>query len=223
MQNLKLLIFDLDGTLINAYVAIEQSFNFVMRALGLKPRGSLTIRRAVGWGDRNLLKPFLPEKDLDCALKLYRNHHKQSLIKNSRLYPKVKFLLKQIKSKKIKLAVASNRPTEFSLILLKHLDILKYFDYILCGDKLKKGKPHPEILNRIIAHFKIKKEQALYVGDMVIDAQAGRRAKVRTVIVIGGSSALSQLKKEKPAKVIGKISDLLNYIGIKALDRRLNR
>lgn len=212
MRNIRLIIFDLDGTLIDAYRAIEKSFNFVMRALGLKLRSPGIIRRSVGWGDVFLLKPFVPKKDLACALKLYRNHHKQSLVRNSRLYPKVRLLLRRIKAKRLKLAVASNRPTEFSLILLKHLGILRYFDYVLCGDKLKKGKPHPEILNRIIRRFKLKKDQVLYVGDMIIDAQAGKRAGVRTIIVTGGSSSREDIKKEKPAKIIGNIGQLVGFI-----------
>jgi len=59
----KLIIFDLDGTLVDAYPAIINSFNFTMNAMGLPLRDDITIRRAVGWGDRNLLKPFVPSKN----------------------------------------------------------------------------------------------------------------------------------------------------------------
>lgn len=212
MQNLKLIIFDLDGTLINAYAAINYSFNYVMRKLGLKPQKASLIRRLVGWGDRNLLKPAVPAKRLDYALKLYRKHHQHSLIKYSYLYPQVKLLLGTFKQKGYKLAVASNRPAKFSLILLKHLGINKFFDYVLCADKLKYGKPHPEILNKIIKRFTLGKFQALYVGDMAIDAQAGRRAKIKTIIVSGGSSSNLEIKKEKPFKVISKIGRLRDLL-----------
>ena len=57
MDNIKLIIFDLDGTLVNAYAAINSSFNYVMMELGLKPQSAGSIRRAVGWGDANLLTP----------------------------------------------------------------------------------------------------------------------------------------------------------------------
>ncbi|MDO8489290.1 MAG: HAD-IA family hydrolase [Candidatus Omnitrophota bacterium] len=208
MLDIKLVIFDLDGTLVDAYGAINSSFNYVMRKLGLEPQSVSTIRAAVGWGDSNLLKPYVPANDLKHALELYRNHHKHSLIKYSHLYPSVKYLLRYLKAKGYKLAVASNRPTEFSLILLRHLCLINFFDYVLCSDRLKYGKPHPQILNKIIKKFAVKKTQALYVGDMAIDAQAGRRARVKTVIVTGGSSSTFEIKREKPFRIISSIDRL---------------
>ncbi|MFA4854299.1 MAG: HAD family hydrolase [Candidatus Omnitrophota bacterium] len=208
MQNIKLVIFDLDGTLVDAYAAINSSFNYVMRRLGLKPKSAGLIRRAVGWGDANLLKPYVGERDLELALSLYRRHHEHSLLKQSRLYPQVRPLLRKLKDKGYKLAVASNRPGKFSLILLRHLRIIEFFDYVLCADKLKRGKPDPEILNETISRFAVKKSQVLYAGDMVIDAQVGRRAGIKTVIVTTGSSSLSEIKKERPFKIIHEISGL---------------
>lgn len=204
----KLIIFDLDGTLINAYPAIIRSFNYTLRKLGYPPQDKLTIRRTVGWGDENLLKPFIKLNDLKKALKIYRKHHKNALIKESFLFNKVKKLLVYLKNKNYLLAVASNRPTKFSLILLKHLKIKKYFDYILCADKLKHIKPHPEILNKIMQRFSVSSSQTVYVGDMAIDAQAGRRAKVKTIIVTTGSSTKEEIKKQKPYRIISQISEL---------------
>jgi phosphoglycolate phosphatase len=208
-NEIKLIIFDLDGTLIDAYPAITKSFNYTMRKMGYPLQSRVVIRRAVGWGDENLLRLFVRPEDLKKALLIYRNHHRRSLIQASRLMAGVKILLARLKNKGYKLAVASNRPTKFSLILLSHLNLKKYFSYVLCADRLKHGKPHPEILNRIMERFSLKPKQTLYVGDMVIDAQAGRRAKVKTIIVPTGSSTLTEIKKERPFRIIPKVRDLL--------------
>jgi phosphoglycolate phosphatase len=183
-----------------------------MRKLGLKIKSKSLIRRLVGWGDSNLLKSYVPKKSLKGALSLYRAHHKYSLVKHTHLYPSVKILLKQLKMKGYKLAVASNRPSKFSRILLKHLNIESFFDYVLCADQSTHGKPHPEMLNTIVKRFALKKSQALYVGDMVIDAQAGRRAKINTVIVTGGSSSKLDIRREHPFKIIPEISRLRGLI-----------
>jgi len=208
MGKIKLIIFDLDGTLIDAYRAIEKSFNHVMRALGLKTQTPETIRRMVGWGDMNLIKPYLDPADLKHGLRLYRQHHKSSLLKYARLYPAARSLLKDLKMRGYQLAVASNRPSRFSRILLKHLKIRAFFDYVLCADQAGHPKPHPEMLNRIVQKLCFKKTQALYVGDMAIDACAGRAAGIKTVIISGGSSSRAEIKKEKPFKVIAALGDL---------------
>lgn len=208
MDNIKLVIFDLDGTLVNAYQAIAVSFNHTMHCLKYAIQKDKVIRRAVGFGDEFLLRPFVKRPDLKKALKIYRQHHKISLVRYSRLFPRVKELLWYLKIKGYKLAVASNRPTRFSRILLRHLKLTGYFDYVLCADKLRNRKPHPQILNRIMRKLSVKPKETVYVGDMTVDAQAGRRAKVITVMVTTGSSTKKELRNEKPSYIIPKVWDL---------------
>ena len=107
------------------------------------------------------------------------------------------------------LAIASNRPTRFSGILIRHLGLKKYFDYVLCADKLRHIKPHPEILEKIMQRFKAKPTETLYIGDMTIDAQAGKRAGVKTIIVTTGSSTKLQIRKEKPYRILKRIGELV--------------
>ena len=204
----KLVIFDLDGTLVNAYPAIISSFNFTMQELGYPQQDKQVICRAVGRGDKSLLKPFIKVKDLEKAIKSYRRHHYIALRKDSTLFPGVDKLLSYLKDKDYELAVASNRPSSFSWILIRQLGLDKYFGYVLCADRLKHGKPHPEILRRVIKKFSLNPEETIYVGDMAIDAQAGRRAHVRTIVVTTGSSTKAEIRRERPYKIIGRITDL---------------
>ena len=212
MTEIKLIIFDLDGTLVDAYPAIINSFNYTMQKFGYPRQSPYAIRRAVGWGDENLLKPFINIKNLKQAVLVYRRHHKTALIRDSRLFPQTDKVLTYLKSKGYKLAVASNRPTRFSGILTRHLGLKKYFDYVLCADKLRHGKPNPEILKRIMQRFSLLPGQTLYIGDMAIDAQAARRAQVKTIIVTTGSSTEREIKKEKPYRIIGSIGGLLKML-----------
>jgi len=209
MRNIKLIIFDLDGTLIDAYPAIISSVNYALRKLHYPKQSTSVIKKSVGWGDKNLLEPFLSAHDLKIALNIYRQHHKKALLKGSRLFPGVKKVLEYLREKGYKLAVASNRPTKFSLILIRHLGIKKYFDYVLCADKLRRGKPYPDILNKIMQKFHCSSYESVYVGDMVIDAQAGRSAEVKTIIVSTGSSTPKEIRQEKPYLAITKIKDLI--------------
>lgn len=108
--------------------------------------------------------------------------------------------------------MASNRPTKFSWILIRHLGLKKYLDYVLCADKLRRGKPDPEIMERILQRFSLKPKDALYVGDMTVDAQVGKRSKIKTVIVTTGSSSKAEIEKERPFLVITKVTQLLNLL-----------
>lgn len=209
MKDTKLIIFDLDGTLVNAYKAIVESFNYAMRKLHYPLKDAYIIRRAVGWGDKFLLKNFVRESDLMKALSLYRIHHKQALVKWSVLLPGAQQTLVYLKRKGYKLAVASNRPARFSRILIRHLGIKKYFDYVLCADKLRNIKPHPQILREIMKKLYAGPKETVFVGDMAIDAITARRAKVRAIIVTTGSSSIPEVKKEEPYRVIKKLSSLL--------------
>lgn len=201
----RLIIFDLDGTLVDAYPAIIDSFNWTMKALKLPLWDALTIRRAVGWGDKNLLRPFTKKETLNKALMVYRRHHQKALSQKTRFLPGAKKLLVTLKKKGYRLAVASNRPTKFSHIILRHLKIKKSFDYILCADKIKRAKPYPDIILRILKKLTIKPTEAVYIGDMTVDVQAGKRAKVKTIAVLGGSSTRKELARLKPYKIINNI------------------
>lgn len=205
ISDIKLVIFDLDGTLVNAYRAITRSVNYTLHKLNYPAQDSLAIRRAVGWGDENLLRPFVGPRDLRRALRLYRRHHRKALLKYTSLFPGVKLLLRYLKTKGYSLAVASNRPTRFSREIIRHLGLGRYFDYILCKDALRYGKPHPQILNKIMQKFSVKPGETVYVGDMHIDAEAGRRAKISTIIVTTGSSTRRQIQRERPFCIIRRV------------------
>lgn len=219
-RHIKLVIFDLDGTLMDAYGAVSRSINFTMKKFALPELSAAKIKRTVGWGDRHLLEAFVGKERSYDALLIYRRHHAHSLRQDTKFLPDAKRVLRELKKEGYLLAVASNRPTKFSLIALRHLKIQKVFDFILCGDKARRPKPYPDILLQILAHFKLRVDEALYVGDMTIDVQTGKRAKIKTVAVATGSSTSAELKALKPYRVIrrvGEVTKILNNLNSRAV------
>jgi len=85
-----------------------------------------------------------------------------------------------LKEKGFKIAIASNRPTRFTHIILRALKVRRIFDKVLCADRLRHGKPNPLILNKLIKGLKVRKDGVLYAGDMALDIETGRRAHVAT-------------------------------------------
>lgn len=195
-------MFDLDGTLINAYRAVYLSINHAMKRFGFPQLDHMTVQRAVGFGETTLLRKLVGEKHLSDVLPVYRKHHDVALRKGVKFLPGAKRLLKQLKSDKYTLAIASNRPTRFTKVILKELDMAKDFSYVLCADKARKPKPSGLILRQIINQFSLKPKNAVYVGDMTIDAIAARRARVKSIIVTTGSSLHKEIRKENPHHII---------------------
>jgi len=206
---IKLIIFDIDGTLVDAYKAIEKSLNFTLKKLGYPKVGMPAVRRAVGHGDKNFIEGFMRRKDVKEGLRLYRPHHEKSLLRYSKVIPGARELLRDLKKKDYKLAIASNRPPKFSKILLKHLGLLKYFDIVACAKDKTEIKPKPFLIPKILKRLAVKKDEVIYVGDMTVDVHAGHNAGVKVIAVLGGSSSESELKNARPCAIVRKLSGLL--------------
>ncbi len=201
MDKKKFFIFDLDGTLVDAYRAIERSLNFARKNFGYSPVPFADVKRNVGNGDRNFIACFFPEQEREQALKIYRKHHRSALKKYVQAKQYARFLLYNLKRKKKLVALATNRPSPYTHIILKTLGLKKYFDRVLCADEKDSLKPAPRMLNKILKHFALDKKEALYCGDMDVDMETARRAGVDACFVRGGSSSLSEVRKFKKMTV----------------------
>lgn len=212
MPTIKLIIFDLDGTLVNAYKAVCESLNYALTMLGYPLADDLTIQRSVGWGERNLMRRFVSAQDVDKIISIYRQHHKQSLKRGTTFMPGAKELLKTLKEKGYSLAVATNRPEWSTNVILTHLKIKDCFSYVVCGDMVTQQKPAPEILEKILRKFSLTPDQAFFVGDMTVDVETGNNAHVKTIAVATGSSTEEEISACHPFQIITNISYLIKII-----------
>ncbi len=207
-RELRAIVFDLDGTLVDAYSAVVSSVNHALTTLGFKPRSYDVIKKSVGWGDKHLMAGFVGEAKAEKAIRMYRPHHAKALTTQVRPLAGARVLLAGLKRQGYQLAICSNRPLRFTKIILKGMGWEGLFDAVQCADKAKHPKPHPAMLKVIAKKFKIKPEQMLFVGDMTIDVQTGHNAGIKTVAVTTGSSTIKELKALKPWAIIAKIIEL---------------
>lgn len=205
-QGPKLVIFDLDGTLVDAYHAITESINVMLGQMGYPAQKHRTIKRSVGWGVNALVRCFVPESEAKRALALFRAHHDKRLRKNVALLQGVKTLLPFLKERGCLLAIASNRPTKFCHIILETVGISHYFDQVICGDAVRNPKPAPDMVRQILKRTRIPASRAVYVGDMSVDILCARAAGVYAIAVPTGSCTVQELKEVSPDLMVERIS-----------------
>ncbi|NTV13309.1 MAG: phosphoglycolate phosphatase [Desulfobulbaceae bacterium] len=212
----EMVLFDLDGTLVNSLPDLAYCVDEMMRQLGLPPPGLEPVGCWVGNGVERLVKraltgdfsaePAAPlfARALPLFLELYGVNHSR----NSRLYPEAKATLAWLQARKIPLGCVTNKAARFTLPLLTSLEIDHLFALVLCGDSLPEKKPHPLPLLTAAEHFRVKPANCLMVGDSLNDIQAARAAGFPVVAVSYGYNHGLDIRQAGPDAVIDNLREL---------------
>ncbi len=199
-------IFDLDGTLADTFPTVLRIFNRVV---------SQETGRT--WTFEELLPHFGPPETV-----IFRNLfpdekvHQQLISDFFRLssedgaeiraFPGIDRLVTRLSQSGVKLAVYSGASTRSARLRVGHAGLLDHFTTVLGGDEVEKYKPHPEGLLKLLGEFEVAAESAIYVGDMVADIKAGRRAGMKTAAVTWGAGSLTELRAAEPDFLVEEIS-----------------
>ncbi len=213
MKYIDLIIFDLDGTLVDSRDDIANAVNFTLKKIGLKEKSISEITSYIGKGVEDLIRGSLGNKQealLTRALSVFEEYYKKHSTDNSVLYPNVKEILEYFKNKRK--AIVTNRNYEFALIALNKLGIYDYFESIIGGDDIGCMKPSSCPLDISMNKLNTNKEEVIIVGDMDIDIIAGKRAGIITCGVTYGIGKKEDIIKAKPDFIIDDIIDLKSII-----------
>lgn len=184
---IKLVIFDLDGTLLNTIEDIAVSLNKSLKNYNLPTHSLDAVLRMVGNGvDLLIQRAVKPYDDyfLDVK-KFYLEDYNKNCDINTKPYKGIKELLQKLKDEGIKIAVLSNKP---------HIDtvtvINKYFnntfDYVIGKKDNNRIKPYSDGVNEVMKYFNIKNNNTMFIGDSEVDVETGKNAKIRTIAVTWG-------------------------------------
>ena len=211
-KKIELIMFDLDGTLVDSMEDMANAGNFTLENFGLKKKSIQEITSYVGEGREHLIKKLLGDNQnfLKEAISVFGEYYKKHSSDNSILYPNVKEVLEYFKDKKK--AVISNKNREEVVSALKALEIYDYFENIIGGDEVEYSKPSPFHLCKTMQRFHINKEKSIMVGDMDIDVLAGKNAGILTCAVTYGVSKKEDIIRAEPDFIIDDIAKLMDII-----------
>jgi len=175
-----LVIFDLDGTLVDSLSDISEAVNLTLTDLALPRFDDATIRNWVGEGVQSLVASALRAAHstlpLEEVMPGFMSHYGETLLHHPRLYPGVAEALEGLQARGVVLALCTNKPSRFVVPLLDHLGIAARFSAVLGGDSLPERKPDPAPLLHLCAQFGQTVARTLMVGDSAVDAAAANAA-----------------------------------------------
>jgi phosphoglycolate phosphatase len=213
----KLILYDLDGTLVDTRRDIINGVRYALETLKGPELTDDEIKDCVGTGLHALIKQVfrLPagrqapedEKLADRGSKLYREHYREHMLDHTRLYPGALECLEYFKDRKQ--AVITNKPNPFSSQILEALGVAHYFIAILAGDNGLPFKPDPAAIHHLMEETNATEEEVLFVGDSPIDIQAARNARVEVVTLSHGFASEATLREAKPDHIVHDFAGLL--------------
>lgn len=186
----KIIIFDMDGTLIDSKKDITVSINYVrQKHYGLEALTEDFVVDAINMEVRNLPKLFygteLYEKKDMLA---FEAHYDEQCTQSPYLYEGVLETLESLKRQDIKLSVATNAPTKFANRMLGSLGVANMFDEIVGADRVSESKPSPEMLHKILDSYKYEKnrDRAWMIGDNSKDMLSAHNAGIESLFATWG-------------------------------------
>ena len=208
---LKLIIFDLDGTLIDSLKDITMALNYATKPYGIPEKSVREMGDLLGTGISILIDKVLGDRRdelKDEVMKRFMDYYSANLVVLTTVYSGTKETLAKLDN--FKKAVVTNKREQFAKMALKELDIACHFDSILGSDSVAEKKPSPVPLLHLLDLYKFKPSEAVMVGDSEIDIAAGKGAGVRTIAVSYGYRERAAL--EGADFIIDDIRDLPGLI-----------
>ena len=205
------IVFDLDGTLVDGYPGITSGVNAARASFGLPPLDEQDVRGRVGLGLSNLMDEVVGPERSAAGAEIFRNVYDRVCVEQTHAVPALADTLAAIGARRFKMTVASNKPVAYSIRILDGLGVLSMFDLIAGPETAGALKPEPPMIRACLAAMNARPDQALYVGDMAIDAVAGERAGVRVVLVCGGSTSPQGLR-DTGHPVLNTLNELLDLL-----------
>jgi phosphoglycolate phosphatase len=177
-----LLIFDLDGTLVDSKQDLVNSVNATRASLGLAPIADDIVASYVGNGAptlvRRALGPEFSDQQVDQALQYFLAWYREHMLDHTRLYDGVREALDELRGAQIAMAVLTNKPVRFSQTMIERLGLGDHFFRVYGGNSFEQKKPDPVGVDALLAESLATRARAMMIGDSAVDVRTARNAGI---------------------------------------------
>jgi len=210
----KLLIFDWDGTLMDSVEEILYCMGMAIDDLQLEPKSRAEIKDIIGLGLHEAVEALYPGREPEFARIMadrYRHYFLSNRESNAVLFDGVETLLQELRSADYLLAVATGKGRAGLNKVLHETGMGPHFHTTRCSDETK-SKPHPLMLEQIMAELGANPDNTLMIGDSEYDLDMANRAGIASIAVSHGVHSCDRLASHAPLECLDHVADLHNWL-----------
>ena len=215
-RDIKLVIFDFDGTLADTKENIILTFQMTMKELGVEIKSRQECAATIGLTLEDAFKVLYPGMAAEKYI-LLRDTYRRIFKENRKilvpgLFPEVMETLEELRRRGYLMSIASSRQSPSLHSFLEDMKIAHLFEYAVGGDNVEHPKPAPDAVLQILRHYNLSAEEAFVVGDMPFDINMATNAGVKSCGVTWGNADAAQLRESGANYIIDKMSQLLEIL-----------
>lgn len=222
-QRIKLITFDLDGTLVDTASEIAEAANRTLHEVGLPRRAVAEVTHFIGHGTRELMRGLLAKAldeghdlverlNIDQMMQRFEGHYQDTTGTDSRLYPGCLSGLERLRDAGIGMACVTNKEHRFAVRVLEVTGLAPFFKLVIGGDSLAQKKPHPMVIDYCLDAMGVDQCESAHLGDSSIDVETARRAKVAAWAVPYGYNGGQPIEASGPDGLFASVDEVADHV-----------
>ena len=209
------ILFDLDGTLTNSELGITKSVQYALKKLGIEVEDRTLLRPFIGppLGESFQVYYGLSKEETEQAITYYRERFSVKGLYENEVYEGVEKMLQTLKDSGKKLIVATSKPEKFTMIILEHFDLLKYFDFVAGATMDGSRGEKADVIRYALEISEIEdKSDVIMIGDRKYDILGAKENGLKSIGVLYGFGDRKELEEAGADYIVEKAEDIVKML-----------